>query len=163
MDHLVKRLGNRPYQLEQFSSLRDEALSLMTNIKSGAPFDAVAAEEIIEMLEALASLVDFNVYETFPEFHAELDADAVRRKGPHNAYHIPPATRDVFLSFVAEVQELKGALFAALGKPAICAADAGCARVCQYCDWVLRRTGKGLQGRRRATGSTTLDFSRLLF
>ncbi|KAI1371340.1 HET-domain-containing protein [Hypoxylon crocopeplum] len=144
MDLLIKRLGNWPYQLEQFSSLRSEALSLLADIKSGVPSNTTSTEETIEMLEAMASLIDFNVFETFPEFYTKLDADAVRRKGPQNSYYVPPITEALFSSFADTIMELKEAFFSALHRPTTCASDKDYARICQYCNWVLSRTGRGL-------------------
>jgi hypothetical protein len=147
MDKLTAKMGQPPFQLAQFYSLRQEWTSIKNDMTSANSFDQKRAIDMIEVMEALASLMEDEVRYTFLELHKEENqASDGLRWGFGNGYLRRDLHRELYSLFL-DIMEMKALLFRALELPEICSLAADCAAVCQYCKWALIRCGRGLHGK----------------
>lgn len=106
----------------------------MGDIASGNEFDRAEAVDMIEIMEALASLMNFDVYRTFPELKEERNRapnglpwgnwSGLLRRDLHEALSL----------LLRGIIEMKKMLFEACKVPEICKLVDDCAAVCQYCN-----------------------------
>lgn len=141
MDSLHTRMGKRPWKLSQLLTLRSDAAFLMETVNPGNAFDKAAATEMIEILEAFASKLRFVREYLFPDL----------KEDPHglpwgDSGRISRNIHYIFTSLLMEITKYKTRLFQALELSALVHPGLGCATVCQYCNWVLERIDRGLQG-----------------
>jgi hypothetical protein len=144
MDKLKAKMGQPPFQLAQFYSLRQEWTSIKSDMTSASYFDQKRAVDMIEVMEALASLMDNQVRETFPELENEENQAS---NGLRWGYECEFLRRDLhgeLFSLFLGIMEMKALLSKALKLPEICNLAADCVAVCQYCKWILVRCGRGL-------------------
>jgi hypothetical protein len=144
MEKLRARLGEPPFQLAQFHSLREEWTSIMSDITSGNHFDQENAVDMIEIMEALATQMEFDVYRTFPELkNKKNQASDGLPWGNWTALLRRDLYEELF-SLLRGIIDMKGLLFEAFKLPEVCKPAANFATVCQYCNWILTRCGRGL-------------------
>jgi hypothetical protein len=144
MDKLIAKMGRPPFQLAQFYSLRQEWTSIKSDMTSASYFDQKRAIDMIEVMEALAPLMDDHVLQTFPELdNEENQASDGLRWGCGRGFLRRDLHGELYSVFL-DIIEMKALLFKALELPEICSLAADCVAVCQYCKWILVRCGRGL-------------------
>jgi hypothetical protein len=147
MDKLRARLGRPPFTLAQFYSLQKEWTSIMGNIASGDQFDQTGAVDMIEIMEALASQMDFDVHLTFPELRDKRNQASDGLPWGNWSALLRRDLHEDFFSLLRSILEMKEMLFKALELPESCKPVADCAAICQYCNWIISRCGRGLHGK----------------
>lgn len=146
MGKLRARLGEPPFKLSQFHSLRREWKSIMSNMSSGNQFDQEGAVDMIEMMEALASRMDSFVPRTFPKLGDEDNQAPDGLPWGNRSGLLRRDLHEKLFSLLGDNMKMKEMLFEALNLARVCKPAADCAAVCQYCNWILSRCGKGLHG-----------------
>lgn len=146
MEKLKKRLGKPPYVLDDFILLRGEGLELLQRIQANTCIDLDALREKIEMLEAMAALLELRMWETFPEKIPKVGSWAANFVAHHDR-HRAPELIDVLESFPTEVLQLKRHLFELLQLPELHSAEAGFSATCQYCHWAVDRLSDGTRSK----------------
>jgi hypothetical protein len=146
MDKLRVKLGQPPFQLTQFYSLRREWMSIMSDVTSGNQFDQKGAVDMIEIMEALASQMDFDVYLTFPELKDKGNQASNGLPWGNWAALLRRDLHEELFSLLRGIMEMKEMLFEASKLPGVYKLVADCSAVCQYCNWILARCGRGLHG-----------------
>ncbi|KAF2730208.1 HET-domain-containing protein [Polyplosphaeria fusca] len=116
----------------------------MSNITSGNQFDQKKAVDMIEIMEVLASQMDFDVHQTFPELKDMRNQASDGLPWGNWSALLRRDLHEDFFSLLYGIMEMKGMLFEASQLPEICKPVADCAAVCQYCNWILARCGRGL-------------------
>jgi hypothetical protein len=147
MDKLTAKMGQPPFQLAQFYSLRQEWTSIKNDMISTSCFDQKRAIDMIEVMEALASLMDDEVRQTFPELDNEENQASDGLRWGYGGGYLRRDLHGELYSLFLSIMEMKALLFKALELPEICSRAADCAAVCQYCKWILVRCGRGLHGK----------------
>jgi hypothetical protein len=147
MDKLTAKMGQPPFQLAQFYSLRQEWMSVKSGMTSASFFDQKKATDMIEVMEALASLMGKKVRQTFPELENEENQASNGLRWGYGCGYLRRDLHGELYSLFFDIMELKKLLFKALELPEICSLAADCAAVCQYCKWMLVRCGRGLHGK----------------
>ena len=118
----------------------------MSDISSGNEFDQRGVVDMIEAMEALACTMDFDVYRTFPELkNEESQAPDGLPWGNWNGLLRRDLHED-FFSFLRDIMRMKEMLFEASKLACVNKSAADCAAVCQYCNWITSRCGRGLHG-----------------
>lgn len=118
----------------------------MSDMSSGNQFDRKGAIDMIEMMEALASQLDFDVYRTFPELTNEENQAPDGLPWGNWSRLLRRDLHEELFSLMRDTMKMKGMLFEASKLARVCKPAADCAAVCQYCNWILSRCGKGLHG-----------------
>lgn len=148
MDSLFHKLGLLPYYLDQILSLLDEASSLISSpMETSTEFQDTAVQ-LVESIEALASLVHWSRKNIWPQCVLKPGPAAVENLRPYVYYaDIPPNERDILDSIELKVLNLKDWLFNELQQaPKVSYSGPGHlpAKLCQYCDWPFQRLARSL-------------------
>jgi hypothetical protein len=144
MNKLTAKMGRPPFQLAQFYSLRQEWTSIKNDMTSASSFDQKRAIDMIDVMEALASLMDDKVRHTFPELYNEENQASDGLRWGYGREFLRRDLHGELYSLFLGIMEMKALLFKALELPEICSLAADSAAVCQYCKWMLVRCGRGL-------------------
>jgi hypothetical protein len=147
MDKLTAKMGQPPFQLAQFYSLRQEWMSIKSDMASASYFDQKRVIDMIEVMEALASLMDDEVLQTFPELDNEENQASDGLIWGYVRGYLRRDLHEELYSLFFDIMEMKALLFKALELPEICSLAADCAAVCQFCKWIFVRCGRGLHGK----------------
>lgn len=148
MDSLFRKLGLPPYCLDQIVSLLDEASSLPSHPKETSAQFHDTTVQLVESIEALASLVQYCQRNVFPQFLVKPGPAAVEHLRTYHYYvDIPPNERDILNSIELKALNLKRWVFNELQQePRASCSGLGCAQLCQYCRWPFQRLVRGRPG-----------------
>lgn len=148
MDSLFHKLGLLPYDLDQILSLLDEASSLLNSPKETSTQFQDTAVQLVESIEALASLVQWSQKNIWPQCVLKPGPAAVENFRPYVYYaDIPPKERDILDSIELKALNLKDWLFNGLqqvSKVSYSGPGPHPAKLCQYCNWPFQRLARRL-------------------
>ncbi|KAJ0114128.1 HET-domain-containing protein [Diaporthe amygdali] len=143
MEVLFHKLGKPPYRFDQITPLLDEAASLTTNPENTSAQHQDSAIHIIESVEALAGIVEFDLSEAFPQFNIEPSEAVIEQLGPHKGSYVPPAEFELLHAIAPKTLHLKEWLF---DSPELLSKnhrpEAGNAHLCRHCEWSFQRLAR---------------------
>lgn len=139
MDLLFHRLGPPPYHLNQVLPLLNEASSLISNSETSTQsYDT--AVRMVELIEALARLVQYSPAQVFPQVVVTPDPALLKQVRPHRTICMSLDEGDTLTSIAETALNLRGWLFKNFRPQAPTSQSGrGTAKLCQHCDWAFQR------------------------